>query len=416
MSRVTFIKRALAVSSLFVISSCTIAFASNLGRVNNSDIRLRDSASFNSNVLGYASESQIVRILSKTDSWTNVSTDKLTNAYMATDYIDIVQTDATCMVDATPIRAGAAETAEILGTVNKGTVLVCTGRCGDYYSVKFDGKIGYISKNVMSGSLLPLLAGTTDSGNTLSADDIKPVTAVATTATTTVAQTPTIPVSADTLTAAANAESDIYAVISSNPYALLMNEADEESKVLTKLPEGYSINISSYVDGWILATDDEGNTGYISENDITLMNGTKPKNTTLTIPDADLSESEALAVVNYSMNFIGTPYVYGGTDLTAGVDCSGFTLSVYQNFGITLNRIAADQYLQGTYVPYEELKPGDLVFFNTGGDSEISHVGMYIGDDKYIHSTDGSANGVTISDITSDYCVSTYVGAKRLID
>jgi cell wall-associated NlpC family hydrolase len=410
MSNVTIIKRALALSSVFISLSSVTAFASNLGRVNNSDIRLRDAASFSSNILGYASESQIVRILGTSNNWTNISTDSLTNVYMATDYIDIVQTDATCMVDNTPIRVGAAETSDVLGTINKGTVIVCTGTCGDYYSVKFGGQIGYISKSVMSGSLLPALEATTDSGNNLSAADIQPVTAVA------VAQAPSTPISIDALTAATNAESDIYAVISSNPYALLMSEASEESNVITKLPEGYAISISSYTDGWVTATDDEGNTGYISEQDITLMNGTKPKNTTLTIPDAGEINTEALAVVNYSMNFIGTPYVYGGTSLTSGVDCSGFTYSIYQNFGITLNRIAADQYLQGTYVPYDQLQPGDLVFFNTGGDSEISHVGMYVGDNKYIHSTDGSANGVTVSDLTSDYCVSTYVGAKRIIN
>lgn len=77
-------------------------------------------------------------------------------------------------------------------------------------------------------------------------------------------------------------------------------------------------------------------------------------------------------LIEYSKQFIGTPYVYGGTDLENGVDCSGFVMSVYKNFGVQLNRVSRDMYLQGTAVQRADLEPGDLLFFNTGGNSIIS--------------------------------------------
>ena len=73
-------------------------------------------------------------------------------------------------------------------------------------------------------------------------------------------------------------------------------------------------------------------------------------------------------------------------------------------------------YTQGIPVSKSELVPGDLLFFNTGGDSVISHVGMYVGEGKYIHSTNGAGNGVVISSLSDNYSTSNYVGAKRILE
>ena len=178
------------------------------------------------------------------------------------------------------------------------------------------------------------------------------------------------------------------------------------------------------VDGWVKVSDDAGNIGYVKAEYVSLKNGEKPENTTYDTQRANVVsyENEAPATVkadqmiSYAKQFIGTPYVYGGTDLTAGVDCSGFIYSVYKDFGITLDRRSRNQINDGARVAKEDLRPGDLVFFNTGGDSVISHVGMYIGNGEYIHSTNGAANGVTISDINSNYALNTYVGAARILD
>lgn len=131
---------------------------------------------------------------------------------------------------------------------------------------------------------------------------------------------------------------------------------------------------------------------------------------------AQASSNKGSEIVNYAKQFIGTPYVYGGTNLKNGVDCSGFTYALYRDFGVTLNRCSKDQVANGSKIERTSLKDGDLVFFNTGGNSPISHVGMYIGNGQYIHSTDGKAYSVTISDLNNAYSSNTYVTACRIFN
>lgn len=111
--------------------------------------------------------------------------------------------------------------------------------------------------------------------------------------------------------------------------------------------------------------------------------------------------------------YLGVPYRYGGTS-TSGFDCSGFVSTVYKNLGVNLPRTSSSMYNVGDKVAKEDLQPGDLVFFNTSGRG-ISHVGIYYGDGKFIHSQTGQ--GVSITDINDKwYWGSRYVGAKRVSD
>ena len=89
----------------------------------------------------------------------------------------------------------------------------------------------------------------------------------------------------------------------------------------------------------------------------------------------------------------GNPYVYGGTSLTNGADCSGFVMSVFANFGYSLPRVAAAQCEASTKKDISQLEPGDLVFYGSG---YVDHVALYIGDGKIIHAS-GAATGIKIS-------------------
>ncbi|RUL54165.1 MULTISPECIES: C40 family peptidase [Lysinibacillus] len=111
--------------------------------------------------------------------------------------------------------------------------------------------------------------------------------------------------------------------------------------------------------------------------------------------------------------YLGVPYRYGGTS-TSGFDCSGFVLTVYKGLGVNLPRTSSSMYNVGDKVAKEDLQPGDLVFFNTSGRG-ISHVGIYYGNGKFIHSQTGQ--GVSITDINDKwYWGDRYVGAKRVSD
>ncbi|KWX83828.1 hydrolase [Paenibacillus riograndensis] len=108
---------------------------------------------------------------------------------------------------------------------------------------------------------------------------------------------------------------------------------------------------------------------------------------------------------------IGTTYKFEGTS-TSGFDCSGFTRYVFKNVGLTLPRTSKAQFSVGTPVSRNNLRSGDLVFFNTFG-SGVSHVGIYVGNGKFAQSS--SSRGVTITSLSQAYWANRYVGAKRVM-
>ena len=102
-------------------------------------------------------------------------------------------------------------------------------------------------------------------------------------------------------------------------------------------------------------------------------------------------------IANFALNFVGNPYVWGGTSLTRGADCSGFVMSVYANFGIGLNRTSRAQASNGYAVSMSELQPGDLVFYAANGRS-ISHVAIYIGGGRVVHAST-PRTGIIVSSV-----------------
>ena len=108
------------------------------------------------------------------------------------------------------------------------------------------------------------------------------------------------------------------------------------------------------------------------------------------------SSSTRQSVVNFALQFVGNPYVYGGTSLTNGADCSGFTQSVLANFGVSIPRTAAEQANAGTPVDISAVQPGDLIFYASSG--YVSHVAMYIGNGQVVHASN-STTGIIVSDM-----------------
>ena len=113
-------------------------------------------------------------------------------------------------------------------------------------------------------------------------------------------------------------------------------------------------------------------------------------------------------VAAYATQFVGNPYVWGGSSLTGGADCSGFTMAVYSQFGVSLPHSAAAQSGYGSDVSLSDLQPGDLLFYDNGGG--IGHVTMYIGNGQVVHAS-SSTTGIIISSV--DY--RTPVCARRLV-
>lgn len=100
-------------------------------------------------------------------------------------------------------------------------------------------------------------------------------------------------------------------------------------------------------------------------------------------------------VVNYALNFVGNPYVYGGNSLTNGTDCSGFTMLVYANFGVSLPRSAPDQAHAGKSVSLDNIMPGDIVV--SGYDGVVCHAAIYIGNGQLVHALNSNVGIVVTS-------------------
>ncbi len=119
-------------------------------------------------------------------------------------------------------------------------------------------------------------------------------------------------------------------------------------------------------------------------------------------------------IVRTAHGFIGIPYQWGGTSEQSGFDCSGLTMVVYRQNGLNLPRVSRNQFQAGRPVHLSAIQKGDLVFFATTSAGQVSHVGIYIGNGRFIHAPSTGRN-VTIERISNPYFRSRFVGARTYI-
>jgi len=154
---------------------------------------------------------------------------------------------------------------------------------------------------------------------------------------------------------------------------------------------------------------------YIDENQIKAEIASLKENLIAELESpVETSQAVEQKVVEISLKYLGLPYKYGGETLW-GIDCSAFVRRIWGFFGLELPRTSGEQFRVGQKTDKNNLKPGDLVFFHQQGRKSVSHVGMYIGDSKFVHAS-GIDNKVTISDLTQDYYRRCYKGARRVIN
>lgn len=119
-------------------------------------------------------------------------------------------------------------------------------------------------------------------------------------------------------------------------------------------------------------------------------------------------------IVSLAKTYLKYKYVSGGASPSTGFDCSGFTVYIYKQFGVSLSRTSAGQATNGTAVEKSNLQLGDLVIFNNDDNTKIGHVGIYVGDNNFIHASNPS-DGVKITSLSNSYYQKRYVGARRVI-
>ena len=188
------------------------------------------------------------------------------------------------------------------------------------------------------------------------------------------------------------------------------------SSVVTKLYSGNICEIIGINTGWLKITYGTV-TGYIHPDYITVVSASvTAKASSGSASSSSLGASSLSGsgirskIVEYAAKFLGVPYAYGGCS-PSGFDCSGFTKYVFDNFGITLSRSSADQYSSSvTKISRSDLKIGDLVFFSRNKEGVVGHVGIYVGDNSFIHAP-SPGKSVCYDSLDSTYYSSHYIGS-----
>ena len=173
-------------------------------------------------------------------------------------------------------------------------------------------------------------------------------------------------------------------------------EANTDSEVITLVPNGEELEVVASEGDWIrVCLDDEE--VFVSAQYVQVD---ARLNTAITMTELLYGQGVSdvrVDLCQYAKEFLGNPYVWGGTSLTNGTDCSGFVLSVYKKFGISLPHYSGSQANCGTTIKLSEAQPGDLIFYGKG--STINHVAIYIGSGQVIHASNPKT-GIRISNAT----------------
>jgi len=171
-------------------------------------------------------------------------------------------------------------------------------------------------------------------------------------------------------------------------------EPNTDSIVITLIPQEEELEVVEIMDnGWVkfLLDDEEA---YVSGDYVDVEERLEKAVTLTELMYGQGVSNVRVDLVQYAKQFVGNPYVWGGTSLTKGADCSGFTLSIYKKYGVSLPHHAASQAQMGTKVDYSSAQPGDLVFYAKNG--RINHVAIYIGNGQVIHAS-SPKTGIKIS-------------------
>ena len=427
-----FLKTAV-VSALFALTLAVSASAASAGGATTTTaVNFRTGAGTNYGIISTLPAGTHVVVSSQSSGgWATVVYNG-TVGYISSDYLkranEMDASFGTGTIDGSYVRmrSGASTSSSILGTYNSGTTMTVTGVSGAWYKVSYNGTAGYVHSDYVS------LSGVTSNGGS---------------------------------TAGSNGSvkgSDVR--MRSGPgtnYSILGTYQNGTALTVTGTENGWSKVTIGGVSGYIRSDYVSGGgadskTGYIKGNDVRLRSGagtnysilgTYNNGTPLTItgtsgdwtavtingvkgyvnsayvtttksdggntggsstPSGSIGET----IVATAKQYMGAPYVYGGMS-PSGFDCSGFVNYVYKLCGYSMSRVASSIYNNnGTYVEKANLQLGDLVFFASNS-SSIGHVGIYIGNGQFIHSSSG-AGCVVISDLSSSYYLKNYVGAKRI--
>ena len=260
------------------------------------------------------------------------------------------------------IRQEASTDSEVVGILTNHNACELLEDAGDWYKVTSGKVTGYVSKQYLV---------TGDEAESIAEQEIKTVATVNT----------------ETLNVRA--------------------EKSTEAAVLSQVGNSEAFTVNSVADGWVEISVDDS-VGYISQDYVTLAQALPTAKTIEQVKYGDGVSDVRASVVSYALQFVGNRYVWGGTSLEKGVDCSGFTMRILGKYGISLPHSSRAQPSYGKKISASEAKPGDLFFYGSG--RSISHVAIYIGNGQIVHASN-KRDGIKVSNAyyRNPICVARYL-------
>ena len=452
-------------------TAVTVVEASGSGRINAMYVRFRSGPSSDSSILGEYNLGKELTITGRAGAWTECIIDGQ-RGFVLSDYISdeddavfvipevpsptpapapepTVYPDPVATKAPTPTKAPAATPAPtkapasnsggsqvgyvagdyvcfrngpstshtIINTYNRGKELLITGTTGDWSMVTIDGEPGYMySQYVMKGDGTPASSGSSgassgsgsnpgSSGGSGSGGSAAARPAPCATP----APTPTpVPVKS-------SKPEDGY--ITGN-YVRFRSGPSMSSAILEELFYGNVVTITGTSGDWTAVTF-EGEDGFVFSTYV--AKGKPPVSESGSGSSGGGSGSSGgtttakvtgREIADFALQFVGYNYRWGGASPATGFDCSGLVYYVYGHYGYELNRVACDQATNGRAVSKDKLQPGDIICFYSGGDY-IGHVGIYIGNNMFVHAAN-STSGVITSSLTGYYATRGYV-CRRIL-
>jgi cell wall-associated NlpC family hydrolase len=408
-------KRIAFMVMLISIASSQMASA-DTGVVTANELRVRQNFSLSSTIEGHLSKDTKIEILAKAGEFYKIAY-KGKIGYVHSSYIKIansitpsrgavsvkstsIEKQGEITASSLNVRSGAGVNYAVTGSITKGGKVTTSGEVNGFYKINYSGKTSYIS-----ASYVKIIGEKAVNTNSTSSTDSKNV--------------------ADTT----EIKSTGVGTVMVSSFLNVRKTASLGDNIMGRVYPTNKVNIYA-AEGSFYKIKYDNKWGYVHQSYVKVVN-TKAVNTKIIKPefvdsgrqyDTDVTGDK---VVSYSKKFLGMPYLWGGTTpakfdamgkyVSGGFDCSGFVQYSYKNFGISLPRTTMDQVNVGATVNINNLQSGDLLYFKTNDadPSQVSHVGIYIGDNTFIHSL--KPGDVIKTSKLVGYYIDNFVTAKRII-
>lgn len=328
-------------------------YASAYGNVNVPSLNVRAGASTNQKVLSSVGPSDYIHILNKADDgWYAIETDTDQLGYISGQYIDIQKAKGVINANGVNVRSTPDYSGSIMSQVYQNNVVYAYAQIGDWILIQSGDEDGYIHREFVDGLLID--------------------------------QLPNKKAAAPKKAAAEKMVAVPTTVVN------LRQEASTDSGIIQKVGPTTLLSVESVGNEWAKVSTSDNTIGYMAKEFLNIAKESSKdkllKDATKATTQSNQGGNKGAEVVSYAKQFLGNPYVYGGNSLTNGADCSGFTSQVFKNFGVSLSRSSGAQFANnGVSVDPSDVRVGDLLFYGHG--SNVSHVGIYMGNDQIIHAS-----------------------------